>query len=144
MKYFLMMFLLVWSLPAVANPDLVGVWSWAAFQCRNSDLEANSARSVVWDITGLDVSTAKITLESNNDAGFTYCCNENGDKREETGTWKTLGDQNHVEIGDDQGGFRGKLIDGVLAVYGDKEGATMNNNICNSSEKFVMIFGRVD
>ncbi len=147
MKYFLMIFLFMWSLPVLANTEFIGVWSWAAFQCRNSTLETESARSTTWSIeeANVDISSAKITMESNNQASFTFCCDENGNQTRETGTW-TVEDESHVQMGDDQGGFSAWLIDGALVIYGDQEGVDIgkDNSTCNSNEKFVMIFGRVD
>ena len=144
MKYFLILTLFIWSLFALANQAFVGTWSWSAFQCRNSNLESHSARSVAWELPaeGLNPGSAKIVMESNQNASFTYCCEEEQTVRE-TGLWEVT-DNTHVKMGDDDGGFWGYLIDGALVIYGDQNGRAIPNGNCSSSEKFVLIFNRVD
>ena len=144
MKYFLTLILFIWSGLALANPAFVGTWAWAGFQCRNSNLESNSARSVVWEVPeiNLNPASARIVMESDRNASFTYCCDEENNTRRETGSW-SVEDETHVQMGDSKGGFRGWLIDGDIVIYSDNNGEEMANPNCNG-EKFVLIFSRVD
>ncbi len=145
MKYFLILVISMWSLPVMANRAFVGVWEWSGFQCRNSNLEPDSARSTEWEPGGISPASAKITLESDNSASFTFTYQDANveKKKRETGTWE-VEDNTHVVIGDAKGGFTAWLIDGDLVIYGDHEGVRHDRESCSSGESFVWIFSRVD
>ena len=146
MKYFLILTIsIMWSWLTLANPAFVGTWVWSAFQCRDSNVESDSARSVTWEVQDLNPSTAKIVVNSNNSASFSFCCDENNQPVRNTGTWGIVGDdQTRVQMGDAKGGFRGWLIDGDLVIDEDHQGNAIDPDKCNDGDRFVIVFGRVD
>ena len=154
MKYFfLLMTMSMWSGLILANPDFVGTWVFSDSQCRNSNVDSDSAESITWDSggSGFDPTSMKLVVESNGSANFTSCCNEEGNPTRETGSWNAVEDEageadpTQLKVGNDDGGFTGWLINGEYVADSDNKGDLIDNSICGSNDKtFVIVFGRVD
>ena len=141
----------MWSGLILANPDFVGTWVFSDTQCRDSNLEFSSRRSIVWDVgdSGFDPSSMKLVIESDKSASYTYV--QNGNPSTEQGSWDTVADSKgnvdptHFKVGNDDGGFQGWLDNGQWLIDADYDGEQYDNSICGGGgNRFVVVFNRVD
>ena len=151
MKYFLTFLIMsMWSTLLLANPDFVGTWVFSDSQCRDSNLESNSRRSIVWDSgdSGLDPSSMKIVIESDKSASYTSV--RNGNPSTEQGSWDTVADSDgnvdptHFKVGNTDGGFQGWLDNGQWVVDAHYDGEILDDTACGGGDAtFVVVFNKL-
>lgn len=159
MKYIVVL-LFGCSLYTMADERFEGTWVWSQNQCRDSNLSPGSARSISKVRGGFNqVASAKITMDAGESATFEYRMKgENTIK--ENGTYTIDGDRvkagnedYHASGGNKGGGFVADWVEDRLlldAGKGYQIGCEAGDSdceevkICNSGEKFVLVFGRVD
>ncbi len=158
MKYVIVF--LLFPLYTLADGRFEGTWVWSGNQCRDANLSPESRRSVSKSRGGFDqVMSAKITMDAVDKASFEFQM-RGEDKVTENGTYKVRG--NRVTAGNETyhagdhrrgGGFEADWVAGRLLVdagegyqIGCEEGDRDCEEIqlCNSGEKFVLVFGRVN